>query len=102
MSGTRPETEQDFSMGDALQIAHNCTNDVTGNNHPFAPSSTLEEYGIKTSEGISLVKNDIRTNESIGLPAYHRTIAPNALKDVTNEWTITKLSNVIFDFSVPV
>lgn len=101
MPDNKSEADQDFSMGDALRIAHQCTIDVTGNNHPFEPDSTLEGYGIVTSEQVSLDKKDIRTNKSIGLPAYKRTIDPNALKDVTNQWTITELSDVIFDSSTP-
>ena len=101
MSANKLSAEEDFSMGDATRIAHNCTIDVTGNNHPLEPNSTLEAYGIKTGEQVSLVKNDVETNKGIGLPAFNRTIDPNALKDLTKKWTIADLSDVIFDDSVP-
>ena len=94
--------ENDFSLGDALQIAHQCTIDVTGKDHAPEPSATLSNYGIKTGEQISLLKKDIRTNNAIGLPAYGRTINPNAFNEMTTAWTISKLSDVIFDFSTPV
>ena len=93
--------EDDFTLGDAISIAHKCTVEIAGRDHDLEPSSTLEAYGIKTGEQESLVKKDVRTNGQIGLPAFNRTISPNALKDLTKKWTITKLSDIIFDFSHP-
>jgi hypothetical protein len=93
--------DDDFTRGDALQIAHSCTVDVAGQDHVLDPGSKLFGYGIITGEQEDLVKDDVRTNESIGVPSFNRRIDPNALKDLNRNWTIGKLRDVIFDFSEP-
>lgn len=94
--------DDDFTRGDAFDIAHNCTVDVIGQDHLRDPSATLFQYGIITGEQTDLVKKDVRTNSEIGVPAYGRRIDPNALKDLTRDWAIAKLRDVVFDFSEPV
>ena len=98
---TKKTDSDDFTLGDAVSIAHNCTVEIAGESHELDPSATLEEYGIKSSEQEDLVKKDVRTNNDIGVPAFNRKISPNALKDLNKGWTIGKLRNVIFDSSQP-
>ena len=90
---------KEFTPGAATEIAHKCTIATTGNNHPLTPSQTLGEYGVFTSEQVLSIKVRIRTDDDIGLPAFGRSISPNALKDLDTGWTIMQLSDVIFDFS---
>ncbi len=94
--------DDDFTLGDATTIAHNCTVDVAGHDHVLDPSAKLSDYGIDTSEQEDLLKKDVRTNKGIGVPSFNRSINANALKDLNKGWTITKLRDVIFDTSVPV
>lgn len=94
--------DDDFSLGDALHIAHQCAIDASGRDHELEPGATLTDYGIKTSEKLALLKKDVRTNGAIGLPSFGRTINPNAFNEITTGSTISKLSDVIFDFSTPV
>ena len=91
--------DENFTLNDSLQIAHNCSNDIGGKNHVLAPSAKLKEYGIITPQQHALLRKDIRTNQSIGLPSYERSIDPNALKNTDSDWTITDLSDVIYDDS---
>lgn len=91
-----------FTPGAATEIAHKCTVATTGNNHPLSPSETLGQYGVSTSEQISLIKIRVRTDEDIGLTHFGRSIEANALKDLDTSWTIMKLSDVIFDNSLSV
>jgi hypothetical protein len=94
--------DDDFTLGDATTIAHNCTIDVAGHGHVLDPSAKLSDYGIETSEQEDLLKKDVRTNNGIGVPSFNRSISPNALKDLNKGWTISKLRDVVFDNSVPV
>lgn len=91
--------DDEFTPGDATDVAHKCTIATTLNNHPLRPSETLAEYGISTGEQILLIKTRIRTNEDFGLPHHGRSIAPNALKDIDPDTTIASLSDIIFDQS---
>jgi hypothetical protein len=95
--------DDEFTPGDATDVAHKCTIATTLNNHPLRPSETLGEYGVSTSEQILLIKTRIRTNQEFGLPHHGRSIDPNALKDIDTDTTIADLSNLIFDesFDVP-
>ena len=88
-----------FTPGLATRMAHNCTVATTGNNHPLNPSDTLGDYGVFSSEQVSLIKTRIREDDDIGLPHFGRSVDPNALKDLNTSWTIMKLSDVIFDNS---
>jgi len=90
----------DFTLGQATDIAHKCAIDVSGQERELDPSAKLEAYNIITAEHEDLLKKDVRTNDAIGLPSYGRTINANALKDLTKQWTIAKLRDVIFDTSV--
>ena len=99
---TKNVDSDDFTLGDAVSIAHNCTVEIAGENHELDPSATLEAYGIMTSEQEDLLKKDVRTNQDIGVPAFNRKINANALKDLNRKWTIGKLRDVIFDSSEPV
>ena len=92
----------DFTLGQATDIAHNCAIDVTGQERELDPGAKLEVYSVITAEHEDLLKKDIRTNTAIGLPAYGRMINANALKDLTKQWTIAKLRDVIYDTSVPI
>jgi hypothetical protein len=94
--------DDDFTLGDATTIAHNCTVDVAGHDHVLDPSAKLSDYGIDTQEQEDLLKKDVRTNKGIGVPSFNRSINANALKDLNKGWTIAKLRDVIFDTSVPV
>lgn len=91
--------EDEFTPGDATDVAHKCTIATTLNNHPLRPNETLAEYGVSTSEQILLIKTRIRTNSDFGLPHHGRSIDPNALKDLDLDWRIADLSNVVFDES---
>ena len=91
----------EFTTGDAEQCAHNCAVD-TGKPIQFDPSNTLGDYGLVTPELLSLYRKDIRTNSSIGLPSYQRTINPNALKDISDETTILEVAKILTDSSAPV
>jgi hypothetical protein len=96
---TNNSDSDDFTLGDAVSIAHKCTVEVAGHDHELDPSATLENYGIKTGEQEALLKKDVRTNDDIGVPAFDREINANALKDLNKTWTIGKLRDVIFDSS---
>lgn len=91
--------DDDFTRGDALRIAHNCTVDVVGHDHALDPSSKLSGYGIISTQQESLLRHDVLTNNSIGVPSYNRTLDPNALKDLSKDWTIGTLRDVIFENS---
>lgn len=89
----------EFTPGDATDVAHKCTIATTLNNHPLSPNETLADYGVSTSEQITLIKKRIRTDDAFGLPHHGRSIDPNALKDLDLDWRIADLSNLIFDES---
>lgn len=91
--------EEDFRRADATMIAHNCSIDVLGNDHELAATETLYQYGMRTGEQLSLLRKDIRENGDFGLPFYQRSIDPNALKNLTTDWTIDSLSSVIYNDS---
>jgi hypothetical protein len=92
----------EFTPGDATDVAHKCTIATTLNNHPLRPNDTLGEYGVSTSEQILLIKTRIRTNNDFGLPHHGRSIDPNALKDIDTDTKLADLSNVIFEQSFDV
>jgi hypothetical protein len=91
--------DDEFTPGDATDVAHKCTIATTLNNHPLRPNETLGDYGVSTGEQILLIKTRIRTNQDFGLPRHGRSIDPNALKDIDTDTTIADLSNIIFDKS---
>ncbi|MCA1565893.1 MAG: hypothetical protein LC803_09700 [Acidobacteria bacterium] len=91
--------DDEFTPGDATDVAHKCTIATTLNNHPLRPNETLGDYGVSTSEQTLLIKTRIRTNQDFGLPHHGRSIDPNALKDIDTDTTIADLSNIIFDES---
>lgn len=91
--------DDEFTPGDATDVAHKSTIATTLNNHPLRPSDTLGDYGVSTSDQILLIKTRIRTNQEFGLPHHGRSIDPNALKDIDTDTTIADLSNIIFDES---
>lgn len=94
------EMPEEFTPGNATDVAHKCTIAATLNNHPLRPNETLAEYGVSTNEQILLIKTRIRTNSDFGLPHHGRSIDPNALKDLDPDWRIADLSNVILDESI--
>ncbi|MBC7911584.1 MAG: hypothetical protein H7Y30_13840 [Pyrinomonadaceae bacterium] len=89
----------EFTPGDATDVAHKCIIATTLNNHPLRPNETLAQYGVSTGEQILLIKTRIRTNSDFGLPRHGRSIDPNALKDVDTDTTIADLSGIVFDES---
>lgn len=91
--------DDEFTPGDATDVAYKCTIATTLNNHPLAPNETLHEYGVSSSEQILLIKTRIRTNNDFGLPHHGRSIDPNALKDVDTDMTIAVLSDIILENS---
>lgn len=91
----------DFTGGDATQVAYQCTIDITGSDRALDPGAKLSDYNVQTDQELSLIKQDIRDNTGIGLPAYGRTIDIAELGGLANDWTIQQLSDVIYDKSTP-
>jgi hypothetical protein len=93
----------EFTRGKALRVAYDCTIDVTGSGRPLNPGDALVRYNVHTNEQLALIKKNIRTNKSFGLPApkYGRTIRAASLKDLANDWTLRQLGDVIFEQSTP-
>jgi hypothetical protein len=85
-----------FNRGDATQIAYQCTIDITGSNRALDPSAKLSFYNVQTEQEVFLIKKDIRENTRIGLPAYDRIIDLAELNDLSKDWTILQLSDVIY------
>jgi hypothetical protein len=91
----------EFTRGKALRVAYDCTIDVTGSGRALSPGDTLVRYNVHTNEQLALIKKNIRTNKSFGLPApnYDRRIKAAALKDLAIDWTLRQLGNLIFEQS---
>src|SRR5882724_3702685 len=94
---------EEFTSGKALRVAYNCTIDVTGSGRPLSPGDTLVRYNVHTNDQLALIKKNIRTNKSFGLPApqYGRKIKAAALKDLAIDWTLRQLADVVLRQSTP-
>lgn len=92
----------ELSPGVALRIGFNSVIDVTGSGRPLNPGDELSRYNVKDDDQILLIKNNVRHNQSFGLPAFGHRIDPDALKDLANDWTLRDLGDVIFENAEPV
>lgn len=93
--------DEDFTPGDAINIAYKSVTTTTGSGEPVSPLKTLEEYGT-VQQDIPTIRSKVITNQEFGLPKYGRTMNPNALKDLNTGWTLQKLADITFDDSQPV
>ena len=86
----------DFTPGAAINIAYQSVTTTTGSGEPVEPLASLAKYNAKGAD-IPAIRDKVMNNTDFGLPLYHKTMDPNALKDMSPAWTLQKLADVIFN-----
>lgn len=95
------EVLPEFTPGAAMNIAYRSVTATTGSAEPIDPLGKLSQYNA-VDQDIPAIRARIRTDHEFGLPRYAHDINGNALKDMSTQWSLQQLADVIFDESTPV